>query len=157
MHALNHTLEAHLLDADGRYLEAQELQPLERYLQTFETRLNAYQYLRENSEKLVIYALRKTGQSYPDLIQQHGARCKYDMTEVLRYLALSALRDDEMFFKEQMLSWLDTVLLAHKRQLHCVYAYRQLQDAIAKALPTAEANLLRSYLDGVIQTLDSHA
>lgn len=157
MHTLNHDLERNVLEADGRYLDSQELYPLEKYVQSYVNRLHTYQQLRDNSEKLVIQALRKLAQTYPELIQHHGQRCKYDMSEVLRYVALSVLRDDETFFKEQMVVWLDTILLAYKRNSNCVTAYRYLQDAIAATLPGADAILIRPYLDVVIQTLQTHA
>ena len=157
MRTLNYSLDNNILEADGRYLEAQELQPLEDYLQTYATRLETYQQLREHSEKLVLLALRKFATTHPELIQQHGGRCKYDMTEVLRYIALSILRDDEIFFKEQMMVWLDTILLAHKRNSHCVVAYRNLQEAIAVNLPAPCANLIRPYLELISQSLQSHA
>lgn len=157
MHTLNYTLNKHVVDADGRYLDAHELYPLENYVHSFATRLDAYQKLRDHGDKLVIQALRKLAQTYPELIQEHGARCKYDMTEVLRYMALSILRDDEVFFKEQMMVWLDTILLAHKRHSHCVTAYRNLDAAIASAFPQPIATLVHPYLNLVMQSLESHA
>lgn len=157
MQTLNHTLEKSILDADGRYLDAQALYSLENYFQSYKPRLEAYQHLRDHSDKLIIQALRKLAQTYPELIQQHGPRCKYDMSEVLRYIALSVLRDDETFFKEQMVVWLDTILLAHKRNAHCVVAYRNLQAAVASALPASDVNLIRPLLDVVIQALETHA
>lgn len=157
MQTLNHTLENSFLDADGRYLNSQELFPLEQYFQTYTTRLATYQHLREQSDKLILYALRKLAQAHPDLIQQHGQRCKYDMTEVLRYIALSVLRDDEVFFKEQIMSWLDTILMAHKRTSHCTLAYRHLQEAINSTLPAASSTLIRPYLDIVLLALQTHA
>jgi len=157
MYTLNHDFEKNVLQADGRYLEAHELFPMEKYVQSYAARLHTYQQIQENSEKLTLQALRKLAQTYPELIQQHGQRCKYDMTEVLRYIALSVLRDDEIFFKEQMMVWLDTILLAYKRNAFCVVAYRNLQEAIALTLPGAAANLIRPYLEIVIQTLQSHA
>ncbi len=157
MHALNYKLDKSILDADGRYLDSQELYPLESYIQSYTTRLSAYRHLQDHGEKLVILALRKLAQLYPELIQQHGPRCKYDMTEVLRYIALSILRDDELLFKEQMLGWLDTVLLAHKRNGHCRQAYQNLQDAIAANFVAAETGLIRPYLELMLHTLESHA
>lgn len=157
MQTLNHTLEENFLDADGRYLNSQELFPLEQYFQTYTTRLATYQQLREQSDKFILYALRKLAQAHPELIQQHGQRCKYDMTEVLRYIALSVLRDDEVFFKEQMMSWLDTILMAHKRTSHCTLAYRHLQEVINNTLPAASSTLIRPYLDIVLMALQSHA
>ncbi|AFY65210.1 phycocyanin [Geitlerinema sp. PCC 7407] len=157
MHTLNHTLEKSLLDADGRYMSPQELYPVEQYIQSFAARVEAYHFLRDNSDKLVLAALRKLAQIHPDVIQKHGQRCKYDMTEVLRYIALAILRDDEVFFKEQMLVWLDTILVAHKKTEQCAMAYRYLQDAVNQSLTSAHSGLVRSYLDTVILALESHA
>ena len=157
MHTLNHTLEKNILEADGRYLNSQELNPLEQYLQSYNIRLETYQQLRDQSDKLVLQALRKLAQAYPEIIQQHGQRCKYDMTEVLRYIAVSILRDDETFFKEQMMSWLDTILLAHRKTSQCTIAYRALQEAVNSSLSATSGNLVRPYLDIVLQSLQSHA
>lgn len=157
MNTLNHTLEQHILDAEGRYLNAQELSPLEHFIQSYTARLEAYQHLRDQSDKLVLQVLRKLAQTYPDLIQKHGQRCKYDMGEVLRYIALSILRDDEVFFKEQMMSWLDTILVAHNRTAHCATAYRYLQEAVNATLPATSSNFVRPYLDIVLLSLQSHA
>jgi hypothetical protein len=157
MRILNQSLERAIAEADGRYLDTQELMPLEYYIQSYSARQETYQHLRENSDKLVLYALRKLAQEHPELIQQHGARCKYDMTEVLRYIALSILKDDEVFFREAMMSWLDTVLVAHKRTNNCITAYRALQGAITTAFPASTANLSRPYFEIVLQSLQSHA
>jgi Phycobilisome protein len=157
MHALNHVLDRKVLDADGRYLDTQGLKPLELYFQTYASRLEAYQHLRDKSKDLVTQALKKLSQTHPELIQKHGPRCQYDMSEVLRYTALSILRDDETFFKEQMISWLDTILLAHKKHAHCATAYRYLQDAINNSLPASTSSIVRPYMESVILTLQSHA
>ena len=157
MHTLNHTLEDSVLEADGRYLSARELSSLEHYAQSYSTRLLTYQSLRDQSESLVKTALRKLAQEYPELIRQHGQRCMYDMTEVLRYIALSILRDDEVFFKEQMMSWLDTILVAHRRNNHCSKAYQYLQAVINEALPAPSSSMLRPYFDVILNMLQSHA
>ncbi|HEY9895543.1 MAG TPA: phycobilisome protein [Candidatus Sericytochromatia bacterium] len=156
MHTLNHKLEKSILEADGRYLGAQELSQLEHYARSYAVRLQTYQQLRDNNDKFILHALRKLAQSYPELIQQHGQRCKYDMTEVLRYVALSILRDDETFFREQIMSWLDTILLAHKRTAHCVLAYRYLQEAIATTLSNDALAMTRPYFDLITQSLEAH-
>lgn len=157
MHTLNHALEKRVLEADGRYLDTQELHPLEQYSQSYSTRLDSYQQLRDKSNALILSALRKLAQVHPELIQKHGQRCKYDMTEVLRYIALSILRDDEVFFKEQVMAWLDTILLAHKKNTHCATAYRYLQEAVNSSLSPASSSLVCSYLDSVVLSLQSHA
>lgn len=157
MHTLNHTLEEKIIEADGGYLNTQGLRSFEQFIQSYPARLETYQNLRDKSPALIIQALRKLAQSYPELVQKYGQRCQYDMTEVVRYIALSVLRDDEIFFKEMMMSWLDTILLAHKRQKHCTTAYRYLQDAVNANLPPANSALIRPYLEYVITLLQSHA
>ncbi|MDX2096519.1 MAG: phycobilisome protein [Leptolyngbyaceae cyanobacterium bins.59] len=157
MHTLNRTWEENILDADGRYLNAQQISPVEQYIQSYNHRITTYQQIRDHHDKLVLQALRKLAQAYPDIIQHHGQRCKYDMSEVLRYIALSILRDDEVFFKEQMMSWLDTILMAHKRTAQCAAAYRFLQEAINTTLTAQGSSLVRPYLDTVIMALQSHA
>jgi hypothetical protein len=157
MHGINHTLDQKILEADGRYLDAQGLSPLEQYLQGYANRMETYQQLRDHSKTLVTQALQRLGQVYPELVQKHGSRCQYDMSEVLRYIALSILRDDEVFFNEQMMSWLDTILVAYKQHKNCSVAYGYLQEAVnAKLSPNCSA-MVKSYLDGVIQLLQSHA
>ncbi len=157
MHTLNHTLEQSLIEADGRYLSSTELYPLEQYIRSYTTRLQTYQQLSKHSEKLVMQTLRKFAQTYPEPIRQHGARCKYDMTEMVRYIALSILRNDELFFKEQMMSWFDTIMRAYKKTNHCTTAYRYLQKAVDATLPPACSSLVRSYIDIVTLSLESHA
>jgi len=157
MYCLNRSLEAKILEADGRYLDLSGLQPLEQYVKNYAVRLETYQNLRDHSPALVLKALKQLAQNDPELVQKYGQRCQYDMTEVLRYLALSILRDDEVFFTEQMMSWLDTIIMAHKRTAQCSNAYRYLQAAIAAQFSPSSSSLIRPYLDRVIQSLQSHA
>lgn len=157
MHTLNRSLQEKVLEADGDYLNTQGLRSFEQYTETYAIRLETYQQLRDQSATLILQALRKFAQVQPELIQRHGQRCQYDMAEVLRYVALSVLRDDEVFFKEQMIAWLDTILLAYKRHHQCVTGYRYLLDAINAALPPSSCTLIRPYLDLVITLLQSHA
>lgn len=156
MHTLNHDMDECFLDADGAYLDARGLQTLEQFAQSYATRLEAYNALREHSTQLVNDALDKMAQLHPEVIQKHRPRCLYDMTQVLRYIGLSILRNDEVFFKEMMMSWLDTVLLAYKRNDHCASSYRFLQEMIDARMPSC-SSIIRPYLDGVILVLQSHA
>ncbi len=102
-------------------------------------------------------ALTHLFKAYPDLLQNHKQRCVYDMSETLRYIALSILRDDEVFFMEALMSWLDTILLAYKKTGPCAIAYRHLQDAVEQHLSGNTASLVRPYLERVRQGLEAHA
>ena len=157
MYTLNHTLEDKVLAIDGAYLDNQGLRPFEQFVQSYATRLETYQNLRDKGATLVVQALRRLAQESPEILQKHGQRCQYDMSEVRRYRSLSILRDDETFFKEQMIDWLDTILMAHKRHTHCATAYRYLLEAINANLPPTNSSLIRPYLDLVVMKLQSHA
>ena len=157
MYTLNHTLEKNVIEADGRYLNAKELTALEQYAQGYASRLTAYQEVRDNSKQLVVQALTHLFKAYPDLLQNHKQRCVYDMSETLRYIALSILRDDEVFFMEALMSWLDTILLAYKKTGPCAIAYRHLQDAVEQHLTGSTVSLVRPYLERVRQGLEAHA
>jgi len=157
MHTINHTLEEQVLEAEGKYLGAQGITDFERYVQTYETRLETYQNIRAQSNELVLTTLKRLAQDHPELIQKHGQRCQYDMMMVLRYIALSILRNDEVFFIEEMMSWLDTILVAYKRHDHCATAYQMLMHGIESDMSQTDVNLIRPYIDNVILTLQSHA
>jgi hypothetical protein len=157
MYTLNHTLEKNVIEADGRYLNAKEITALEQYAQGYATRLTAYQEVRDHSKQLVVQALTHLFKAYPDLLQSHKQRCVYDMSETLRYIALSILRDDEVFFMEALMSWLDTILLAYKKTGPCAIAYRHLQDAVEQHLSPNTASFVRPYLERVRQGLEAHA
>lgn len=156
MRTINHILEKQFLQAEGQYLDAQGLKNIERYVQTYATRLETYQNLREHNSSLVLQTLKRLGDSYPKLIGTHGQRCKYDMESVLRYIALSILRDDETFFTEEIVSWLDTILTSYKRHGHCATAYQILLQSIEADMPSANVTLIRPYIETVVLTLQSH-
>ncbi|MEO1147542.1 MAG: phycobilisome protein [Cyanobacteria bacterium J06638_22] len=155
MHTLNHDIDECILNADGSYLDANGLQALEHFAQTYQQRLQAYNDLREHSASLVQGALKKMSRLHPELMQKHGKRCQYDLTEVIRYMALSILRDDEVFFKEMVTSWLDTVLAAYNHHNHCATAYRLLQEMVDAQIPDSRM-VVRPYLDSVVMLLQSH-
>jgi hypothetical protein len=157
MYAINNELAQKCIDAEGRYLDSMEMKPFESFINTYQTRLKTYQEISQKSEELVMSALKKWSLKYPDLAQKKGKRCHYDMTQTLRYAALSVLRDDELFFQEVLTIWLDTILVAHHKHHACAEAYTQLSHEISDHLSPECAQLMRPYLDGVIQLFDSHA
>lgn len=157
MPTLNHTLEEQIIVADGRYLSQEELRCLENYVNSYAMRLETYQKLSLHSEAIVLNALRKFARVHPETIQQSGKRCQYDMSEVLRYIALSILRDDEFLFLEKIMFWLDTVLRAHHRQAACSKAYQYLQEAVEETLTPANCSLIRPYIGIVLNSLQPYS
>ncbi|PSN15679.1 phycobilisome protein [filamentous cyanobacterium CCP5] len=156
MSVLNHTLEKQIIEAEGRYLNSKELKSLETYANGFAARLETYQALSEQSPEIVLSALKKFARVHPEIIQQSGKRCQYDMGEVLRYIALSILRDDEFLFLEKVMFWLDTVLRAHQKQAACTKAYQYLQEAVDETLSSTSSDLIRPYINSVLSSLQAY-
>lgn len=157
MYTLNSTLEQNFLEADGRYLNDQEIASYESYLKSYNTRLEAYRTLRESSSELVATVLDQLGDKQPEVFRKDVAKCKYDMTEVLRYMATAILRDDVTFFKDEMLSWLDTMLRSVKHNDTAAVAYQELKKQVKEKLSPQVGEVICLYLDTVIVTLQSNA
>jgi hypothetical protein len=156
MTALNHRLQQSIIDADGRYLSAEELQPLEVFFSSYQNRLDAYQEISQKSNDLVLAALKKFARVHPEIIQRSGKRCQFDMTQVLRYMALSILLDDEFMFREKMMFWLDTMLRAHHKQEACSKAYKHLQEAAQEQLSATATDLVRPMINIIFESLQSY-
>lgn len=157
MPALNHRLQQAIIDADGQYLPTEALQPLEGYFNSYQKRLNAYQEISQKSNELVLASLRKFARIHPEIIQHSAKRCQFDMTQVLRYMALAILLDDEFMFQEKMMFWLDTMLRAHHKQEACSKAYHHLQEVSQEMLTANTAELIRPLINVVFESLQSYS
>lgn len=154
MQAINSNLQELLESNEGRYLSGADLQPIERYLQSFGDRLKTYEILREKGDMLVRHALKKFMSHHPEIMQKHGQRCYYDMTQVVRYTALSILKDDPRFFNDALVLWQANILTAYQRQNSCGVAYRCLKETFAAHLPSGANQLIEPYLNMMIEALD---
>ncbi len=154
MRSINSLLEDLAYQSEGRYLTPAELQPVYRYLKTFSTRLQTYGLLRDQSDKLIQQSLKKFLPLHPEVMRKHGSRCQYDLAAVLRYMALSVLRDDPLFFKENLLYWQVNILAAYRQNEACLVAYRCLQETLSEQLPAPANQFIDPYMEMVLQTFD---
>jgi len=156
MPALNHQLNQSLIDADGRFLSSDELRPLETYVETYQKRLTAYQSLSQHSDTLVLGALKKFARVHPEIIKHSGKRCQYDMAQVLRYIALCILLDDEFMFREKMIFWLDTMLRAHHKQEACCKAYQHLKEVVQETLPGPVSEQVTPFINIIFESMQPY-
>jgi hypothetical protein len=138
--------------ADGRYLSDQELQPLETYLNTFATRVEAYESLRDNADSLVMQSLRRLVQTHRRVVQEHGAKCKRDMLYSLSYIARAVLSDDETAFQQDFLLWMENITHALHKTESATRAYGFLKQEMQDTLPPQCAALVIPYMDELINT-----
>lgn len=156
MPALNHQLNQTMIDADGRFLTSEELRPLETYVESYQKRLEAYQTLSQHSNELVLAALKKFARVHPEIIKKSGKRCQYDMAQVLRYMALCILLDDEFMFREKMMFWLDTMLRAHHKQEACCKAYQHLKEVVQESLPGKVGEQINPYINIIFESMQPY-
>ncbi|HIK55729.1 MAG TPA: hypothetical protein IGS37_11280 [Synechococcales cyanobacterium M55_K2018_004] len=150
---MNSTLEQSLHQADGRYFNDVELKTLEQFVQTYSIRAKTYALLCERSDDLILQALRRLAATDGTVVQQHGEKCKRDMSYVVRTLALTILKDDAAGFREQLVLWMQNIMSALHKEAQSARAYRLLQDVVREKMPAEAAQLINRYLEEFITAL----
>jgi hypothetical protein len=153
MLTMNRTLDEKVGDIDRVYLNDTELLNLERFANSFSVRVRTYNLLRDRADEITIKTLKLLAQQYPELVQKQLQRCKYDMSNVIRYTSLSVLRDDELFFREALMDWLANIINSYQIAKECSTAYRLMQSVVDEMFPPECAALVKPYSDMAISTL----
>ncbi|HEY9880767.1 MAG TPA: hypothetical protein V6D29_20075 [Leptolyngbyaceae cyanobacterium] len=143
--------------ADGRYFNDTELQPLERYVSSFAVRFNTYSLLKDNSDTLILQTLRKLVQSHRRMVQEHGEKCQRDMAYTLSCISKAVLLDDEPGFIEGYVLWMQNITRALHKEASAIEAYRLLQGEIAATFPADSARLINHHLESLIKALSTVA
>ncbi|GBO56741.1 phycocyanin beta chain-like [Pseudanabaena sp. lw0831] len=142
---MNRTLDEKIANMDHIYLTDNDLYNLERFANSFSVRVKTYNILRDHADEITIKALRLLAQQYPELVQKQLQRCKYDMSNMIRYTSLSVLRDDELFFRETLMDWLANIINSYQIAKECSTAYRLFQSVVDEMLPAECAALVKPY------------
>ena len=153
MLTMNRTLDEKVGDIARVYLNDTELLNLERFANSFSVRVKTYNLLRDRADEIAIKTLKLLAQQYPELVQKQLQRCKYDMSNVIRYTSLSVLRDDELFFRETMMDWLANIINSYQIAKECSTAYRLMQSVVDEMLPPECAALVKPYSEIAISAL----
>ncbi len=128
------------LEADGRYAEDRELQFLESYFDSYETRLSAYLKIRD-SAKEIVEKVREGKQKRNPEFQDYYATCKRDLIDLLRYSAAALLFDDLERLRTNMLLWFQTIARAYNFEDDNNDTYDVLLRVIPDFLTPEEAKL----------------
>jgi len=153
MLTMNRTLDEKIGVVDRVYLTDTDLVNLERFANSFSIRVKTYNLLRDHADEIIVQSLKLLAQQYPELVQKQLQRCKYDMSNMIRYTSLSVLRDDELFFRETLMDWLANIINSYQIGKECSTAYRLFQTVIDKMLPAECAALVKPYSEMAINTL----
>jgi hypothetical protein len=150
---MNRTLDEKIANVDRVYLTDIDLYNLERFANSFSLRVKTYNLLRDRTDEITIRTLKLLAQQYPELVQKQLQRCKYDMSNLIRYTSLSILRDDELFFREALMDWLANIINSYQVTQECSTAYRLFQSVIDEMLPVECAALVKPYSEMAISSL----
>lgn len=153
MLTMNRTLDEKVKSVDHNYLTDIDLLNLERFANSFSVRVKTYNLLRDQGDEITVRVLKLLAQQYPELVQKQLQRCKYDMSNVMRYVSLSVLRDDELFFRENLMDWLANIVNSYQVGKECSTAYRLCQTVIDQMFPPECSALVKPYSNMAIATL----
>lgn len=110
-------------NVDGRYASDDELQFMDTYIGSFDTRVEAYQRIKAVEKEIVETVLVKIQASYPKVLKPKGedmqAKWKQDTFRVLRHSAMTVLLDDPDLLRQQFLYWFQTIMQAFGAQEAC--------------------------------------
>lgn len=133
-------------DADGRYASDVELQFMDTYITSFDSRVEAYRCIKAAETAIVEAVLAKIQTSYPNLLLPKGqdmqGKWKQDTLRVLRHSAMTVLLDDPELLRQQFLYWFQTIMQAFGAQEACSITYLVMQDVVKDLLPKNIADLL---------------
>ncbi|AFY70256.1 Phycocyanin [Thalassoporum mexicanum PCC 7367] len=153
MFTITRSFEGMILEPERSYLQDNDLRELEQYAHSFTDRLKAYELVRDYADEIVLDALKRLAADYPEQARANKQdKCQYDMTIVLRYMALSMLREDEHFFRDKMIDWLGTVITSSHVRAECADGYTKLYKVISSRLPANRAVMFKPYIDIAIAT-----
>jgi len=109
---MDREMDSILREAEGRYPRPDEARRIATIASTVERRLAACAELEATEQAIVSQTTRQVLQMYPALKERHLAEEKTarDLSLTLRYIGHAILRNDEEFFREKILYWLQGVL-----------------------------------------------
>jgi hypothetical protein len=131
--------------ADGRYATPEELQFLKDYFKSFNLRLSAYQKIRAGEAEIIRQVQAKIQSIDPTLFhsgsQDVTNKWKLDTVRVLRHTAAALLFNDSDRFKEQFITWFQTILKAMNVERSAELTYQVMLEVILQYLSAEEAAL----------------
>lgn len=156
---MNRKIAGIMRSAEGRYLTSEEMNTVIETARDFERRLGIMKRLEEKEQAIVMPAVEKAFEKFPDfpkvrpMAPEKGTR---DVTLVLRYCALAMAYNDAEMLKEKLLYWLKTIFVAMEFDPNFVrHTYETVKEQVAKEMSAEDAEEINQYVNIVIDVLCS--
>lgn len=147
---MNQSIERMFSEAEGRYLEPTEQSALTQYASSLEKRLEAMRAIQEHESEMIDAAVDSMFEAFPDASKKHKhvrEKAARDMTLVLRYCAMSMVRDSTEFLENQLLHWFRTIILSFEMQEMVDHAYGDLNEQAKSMLSAEHYEMIGPYLE----------
>jgi Phycobilisome protein len=140
-------------DAENRYLRADELEMIGRYVDSLADRLEVYRKLRDHELTVMQKVADQLQAEMPQAKVEDLERSIKNALLSLRYCAMGMLMNDENFVKSRLLNWLEPSITAYNTQAIDSTLYRLLNQALNQILSPKQMSLLSpmlSLIDGIL-------
>ena len=142
------------IEADGRYASDRELKFLKDYFETAETRISAYEKIRDAEEAIFerVEMEKKTrNQTQKEKLfymgeEDRSATCLRDMRGILRRCASGMLVNDIDRLRESALLWYYTIVCSFGYEKDTQIMYQFLEKVVKEHLTPEEADLIKPAL-----------
>lgn len=141
---MNIEIEELIERAQDRYLEAEELDALEAYVQSLPERIELYKLLRDREVDIMQAVADRTEAELPKVAEEDLERGIKNLLLVVRYCAMGMLLNNEEFIQIRLLKWLE--------QIVSQFDMRNLNETLYKSLNQVLKEELSDEQLGLIQT-----
>jgi methanogenic corrinoid protein MtbC1 len=141
---MNIEIEELIERAQDRYLEAEELDALEAYVQSLPERIELYKLLRDREVDIMQAVAERTEAELPKVAEEDLERGIKNLLLVVRYCAMGMLLNNEEFIQIRLLKWLE--------QIVSQFDMRNLNETLYKSLNQVLKEELSDEQLGLIQT-----
>lgn len=147
---MNTSIEKLFLEAEGRYFTNSDIEKFTTYTQSIPQRLGAMKAIERVEGSILEGVIQEVWQRHPEFEKKHQysrEKCIRDVGYVLRYCALSMIRNDPSYLEEKLLFWLRTILHSFDfTQQFIDTTYSELLKQTERHLKTPHFQLVQPYL-----------
>jgi hypothetical protein len=144
-------IEAVFNEAEKRYLNPQELEVINQYVNSLPVRLDAYRTIRDRELEIMQQVADQLQLAMPQEATTTLEQSIKNGLLMLRYCSMGMLLNDETFVKERLINWLAGSL--HNTQKIDTELYRLLNQKLYQTLSSSQLNLLTPMLNMAQQAL----
>lgn len=147
---MNTVINAYWVEAEGRYLGAEQLRTMETYMGSLPRRIQVYQELQSKEAALLDWVMERFQPTMPNLTRLHGPlaweRCRRDLSMVWRYCTMAYFLNDEAYLQDKLLYWMETIIKSFKMKDQCQVAYKLLLEGLSFVLTDEAQSVVKPYV-----------